>query len=129
MNLKWTIFCYILNTKSRILCKIILLLWKDLFLLIQKQLLRGVLRKRCSENIQPIYRRIPMPKCDFNKVDLQLYWNHTLVWVFPCEFCSIFLENLFIRTSMEGCFCRLYMSFSLALIEYFFSLDCNIFKS
>ena len=29
----------------------------------------GVLRKRCSENMQHIYRRIPMPKCDLN------YWN------------------------------------------------------
>ena len=28
----------------------------------------GVLRKRCSENMQQIYRRTPMPKYDFNKV-------------------------------------------------------------
>ena len=33
----------------------------------QKQLSRGVPRKRCSENMQQIYRRTPMPKCDFNK--------------------------------------------------------------
>ena len=25
------------------------------------------LRKRCSENMQQIYRRIPMPKCDFEQ--------------------------------------------------------------
>ena len=30
--------------------------------------LRGVFRKRCSENMQQIYRGIPMPKFDFNKV-------------------------------------------------------------
>ena len=35
-----------------------------------KQLSRGVLKKRCSENMQQIYRRTPMPKCDFNKVAL-----------------------------------------------------------
>ena len=29
---------------------------------------RGFLKKRCSENMQQIYRRTPMPKCDFNKV-------------------------------------------------------------
>ena len=29
--------------------------------------------KRCSENIQQIYKRMPMPKCDFNKVAKQLY--------------------------------------------------------
>ena len=34
----------------------------------QKQLSRRVLRKRCSENMQQIYRITPMPKCDFNKV-------------------------------------------------------------
>ena len=31
------------------------------------------LKKKCHENIQQIYRRTPMPKCDFNKVALQLY--------------------------------------------------------
>ena len=34
----------------------------------QKQPPRSVPRKRYSENIQQIYRRILMPKCDFNKV-------------------------------------------------------------
>ena len=34
----------------------------------QKQLSRGVLTKRYSENMQQIYRRTLMPKCDFNKV-------------------------------------------------------------
>ena len=32
----------------------------------QKQPSRGVLRKRCSENMQWVYRRRPMLKCDFN---------------------------------------------------------------
>ena len=42
----------------------------------QKQQSRGVLRKRCSENMQEknmqFYRTL-MPKCDFRKVALQLY--------------------------------------------------------
>ena len=38
---------------------------------VQKQPFRGVLLKRCSENMQQIYRRTPIPKCDFNKVALQ----------------------------------------------------------
>ena len=42
---------------------------------IQKQPLRGVPGKRCSENMQKIYRRTSLPKCDFNKVALQLYWS------------------------------------------------------
>ena len=33
----------------------------------------GVLRKRYIENMQHIYRRTPISKCDFNKVALQLY--------------------------------------------------------
>ena len=33
---------------------------------IQKQPPRGVLKKRCSENMQQIYRRTPMPKYDFD---------------------------------------------------------------
>ena len=40
---------------------------------LQKQPPKGVLKKRCSEIMQQIYRRRPMPKCDFNKVALQLY--------------------------------------------------------
>ena len=47
---------------------------------IQKRPSKGVLRKRCSENMQQIYRRKPMPKCGFNKVAKQLYWNHTSAW-------------------------------------------------
>ena len=38
----------------------------------QKQPARGVLKLRCSENMQQIYRRTPKPKIDFNKVALQL---------------------------------------------------------
>ena len=60
----------------------------------QKQSSRGFLRKRCSENIQQIYRRTPMPKCDFNKVALQLYWNHTSGWVISCKFTAYF-QNTF----------------------------------
>ena len=31
-----------------------------------------------------------MTKCDFNKVALQLYWNHTLAWVFSLNLLHIF---------------------------------------
>ena len=44
---------------------------------IQKQPSRSVLGKSFSENMQQIYRRTPILKCDFNRVALQLYWNHT----------------------------------------------------
>ena len=51
----------------------------------QKQTSRGAFKKRCSENIQQIYKRTPMPKCDFNKV--------TKVWVFSCKFAAYFQSD------------------------------------
>ena len=40
---------------------------------VQKQPSKSVLSKRCPENMQQeISRKTPMPKCDFNKVALQL---------------------------------------------------------
>ena len=45
--------------------------WCIFHWLIQKQPSRGVSIKRCFENMQKIYRRTPMSKCDFNKVALQ----------------------------------------------------------
>ena len=36
---------------------------------IKKQPPRGVPRKRCSENMQQIYRRKPMLKCNFSKAE------------------------------------------------------------
>ena len=56
----------------------------------QKQPSGRVLNKRFSENMQQIYRKTPMPKCDFNRVDLQLYWNHTSAWVFSSKSAAYF---------------------------------------
>ena len=56
----------------------------------QKHPSRGVLRKRYFENMQQIYRRTAMPKCDFTKVALQPYWNRTSAWVFFCKFAAYF---------------------------------------
>ena len=40
---------------------------------IQKQVSRGVLSKRCPENMQQVYNKTLMPKWDINKVGKQLY--------------------------------------------------------
>ena len=37
-------------------------------LTVQKQPSRSVLKKRCSENMQQIYKKTPILKCNFNKV-------------------------------------------------------------
>ena len=38
----------------------------------KKHPFRGVLIKRCSENMQQIYKRTPMPKCDSNFTEITL---------------------------------------------------------
>ena len=50
------------------------------YFIFQQQPFRGVLWKRCPENMPQIYRRTPMPKCHFNKV------------------------ASFLRTPLQGCF-------------------------
>ena len=44
--------------------------------------------------MQQIYRRTPMRKCDFNKVALQLYWNHISALAFSCK-CAAYFQNTF----------------------------------
>ena len=76
--------------------RIILNIWYRVWSLwqFQEQPSRGVLRKRCSENMQQIYWRTTMPKCDFKTAALQLYWNRTSAWVFFCKFATYF-QNTF----------------------------------
>ena len=45
-----------------------------------------------------------MPKCDFNKVALQLYWNRTSVWVSPVNLVHTF-RTPSLWTPQDGCFC------------------------
>ena len=72
---------------------------------LQKQPSRGVLRKRCSENMQQIYRSTPMPNRDFNKVAKATFLkSHSGIGVFLLV-CCIFSEHLFLRTPLKGCFC------------------------
>ena len=68
---------------------------------IGKQPSSVVLRKRCFENMQQIYRETPMLKRDFNKVAKQLYWNRTSVWVFPVNLQHIFRTPFLKNTSDE----------------------------
>ena len=70
-------------------------------LYMQKQPSRAVPRKRCSENMQQIYRRTPMPKWDFKKVAQKLYWNHISAWVFSCKLLLIF-RTTFLKNTSRG---------------------------
>ena len=60
----------------------------------QNQLSIGVFRERCSENMQEIYRKTLVLKCNFNKVAKQFYWNNTLTWAFSCKFTAYFQNIL-----------------------------------
>ena len=56
----------------------------------------ATLTKRSFENMQQIYRRTPMPNCDFNKVALHFGMGVLI--------CCIFSEHLFLRTPLGSCF-------------------------
>ena len=61
----------------------------------QKQSSIGVLTTSCSENMQQIYWRTTVPKCDFNKVAKQLRWNQTSARLFSWKFAAYF-QNIFL---------------------------------
>ena len=79
------------------LASIIVLLESTLNSLYQKQPSSGVLRKRCSENMQQIYSRTPMSKCDFNKVACNFievtFWHGCSSVNFPQIFRTPFPKN------------------------------------
>ena len=79
----------------------------------QKQPFSGVFRKRCSENMHQFYRRITMPKCDFNKIG-----SHTSAWVFSYEF-NVYTLFFYIRTSK---FCL-----RMAVLSFFFIFEAEMF--
>ena len=53
--------------------------------------------------MQQIYRITSMPKRDFNKVTLQLIWNHTSAWVFSGKIAAV-LQNTFSENTPGGLF-------------------------
>ena len=86
----------------------------SLFLLIvlfrvQKQPLRSVLSKTCSKNMQQIYSRTPMPKCDFNN----LLWNFIEITL-RHGFSTVNLLHIFripfLRTPLDGYFWELFQN-------------------
>ena len=78
----------------------------------QKQPSKSVLRKRCSENMQHIYKRTPMLK------------SHFVMGVLAYV-CYISLGHFFLRTPLECCFCS-----TISLIKVFnvFTADDEYFR-
>ena len=100
-------------------------------MVVQKQPSRGVLRKRCSENMQHIYRIIPMPKCDFNKVALHFGMAVLL------EICCFFSEYFFSKNTSRRLVVVIFTAFiklrRLCLIQEnlqeVFVIVCDCFAS
>ena len=85
----------------------------------QKQRSRGVLKKSWSENMQQIYRKTSMPKCDFNNVACISMDVH--LWI-----CCIVSELLFLRRPLGGCLCWcLLIASRINLFEYHQELYCS----
>ena len=78
---------------------------RAIFSNLQKQPPRGVPRKRCSENMQQIYRRPPVPKCDFNKRCVKSVQITSFFWsVFWSLFTQWKLQSNFIEITLgHGC--------------------------
>ena len=79
---------------------------------------RGVPGKRCSKNIQQIYRRTPIPKTTLLK-------SHFGMGVL-LQICCIFSAHLFLRTPLEDCFWS-YKKIKYLDILRFPYIKCNWF--
>ena len=66
---------------------------------LQNQPPRGVLKKSCSENMQQIYRKTPLLKCDFNKVALHFIEIVLQHGYFPVNLLHIFRTPFLKNTS------------------------------
>ena len=61
---------------------------------------KGVLRKRCSENTQQIYRRTLMTTCDFSKVErIQISEIDSLPLTFIHDWQTIWVRYIFVLLS------------------------------
>ena len=93
----------------------------------QKQPSRGVFKKKCSKNMQQIYKRTLMPNCNFNKVAkqtlylLHIFWTlfltntsgrllppHCIIWqkvndVLLSKHLPVWIWNNNTRIGCEGC--------------------------
>ena len=93
----------------------------------RKQPSRVVLRKKCSENMQQIYRRTPKLKCDFNKIAEQLLLKSHFGMGVLLQICCIFPEHLFLRTALDGCFWNLKKRGGVCVCWFGIYMKCIIF--
>ena len=83
---------------------------KNVFIKPQMQPFRGALRKRCAENMQQIYRRTLMPRCDFNFIKVavrQGCCSANLLHIFRTPF----PKNTSGGLLLKACLLRAYQTF------------------
>ena len=65
-------------------------------------------RKKCSENIQKVYRRTPMPKCDFIKVALLHGCSPVnLLYIFRTPFPKSNSKELLLKVKSVEAVCKI----------------------
>ena len=79
----------------------------------QKQPLRRVLKKRCSGNMQQIYRRTPMPKYDLNK------FAHFGMGVLRTSFPRNISEWLLLKFWKSNCLLVIFESENIFFTQFF----------
>ena len=80
--------------------------------------------------MQRIYLRTPMPKNDFNNSALQLYWHHSLAWVFSCNFAAYFQntfsqEHLWVAASWQIMWVQIFLIMSRIFVNLIENLMWN----
>ena len=82
-------------------------------LLVSEEILERCFYKKVLWKHTANYRRTPMPKCNFNNIAKQLYWNHTSPWELSCKFVSHF-QNIFSKEHL----CRAACCFSCNIASH-----------
>ena len=73
----------------------------------KRQSPKGVLKSSCSANMQQLYRRTPIPKCDFNKYYNSMKVDNHISIAYTCfesnNRALAFRENVTLEAAVQRC--------------------------
>ena len=58
------------------------------------------IKRYSTANIDKIFRRSPIQKCDFINAAMQHYCSHTSAWIFSCKFAA-YLQNTYFEEHLS----------------------------